>query len=46
MTGKLTFLNQITSSEQINFTFIIKTLTYSHLLLDRLVTMTLQNAVN
>jgi hypothetical protein len=46
MTGRLSFLNQMASLEQINFTFIIKTLTYSHLLLDRLVSMTLQSAVN
>ncbi len=41
MTGKLTFLNQMASTEQINFTFILKTLTFSHSILDKLITIIL-----
>lgn len=33
MINKLSFLNQIIGTEQINLSFIIKTLTFSHALL-------------
>ena len=41
MTGKLVFLNQMISDQQINFAFIIKHLTYSHAILDRLISIVL-----
>lgn len=41
MAGKLVFLNQMTSDQQINFSFIVKTLTYSHAILDKLIAIIL-----
>jgi len=45
MTGKLTFLNQMVSTEEINFSFIIKTLAFSHAILDRLVSIVLEGSM-
>jgi hypothetical protein len=45
MTGKLTFLNQMISNEQINFSFILKTLTFSHAILDKLISIVLEGSL-
>ncbi len=45
MTGKLTFLNQMSSSEQINFSFIVKTLTFSHAIFDKLISIVLEGSL-
>jgi len=38
-------LNQLTSSEQINFSFIVKTLLFSHALMDRLISIVLEGSL-
>jgi hypothetical protein len=45
MANKLTFLNQIVSAEEINLSFIVKTLTFSHSLFDRLIAIVLEGSL-
>lgn len=45
MTNNLTFLNQMIGSDQINLSFIVKTLTFSHALLDKFIAIVLEESL-